>query len=203
MANQDLHGSAPSSSRVALVLIDVINAMDFPTGRQLAKHALPAAKRIATLKRRAKAANVPTIYANDNYGRWRSDFRATLENASAPDKPGHEVSLMLAPDEDDYFVLKPKHSAFYGSSLELLLEYVGSETLVLAGFAGDRCVRFTAQDAFLRDYSVIVASDCIASEQPRANRDALAYIRTYLGIDTRPAARIDFRALRRKGRSRR
>jgi len=105
---------------------------------------------------------------------------------------------MLAPDEKDYFVLKPKHSAFYGSSLELLLEYVGSETLVLAGFAGDRCVRFTAQDAFLRDYRVIVPSDCIASEQARGNREALAYMRSHLDVKTTPSARIDFRALRRK-----
>lgn len=200
MATHDLHGSAPTSSRVALVLIDVINAMDFPTGRQLAKHALPAAKKIAALKRRAKAARVPTIYANDNYGRWRSDFRATLENASQPDNPGHEIALMLAPDEEDYFVLKPKHSAFYGSSLELLLEYMESDTLVLAGFAGDRCVRFTAQDAFLRDYEVVVASDCVASEQPRANREALAYMRAHLEAQTVASARIDFRALRRKRR---
>jgi nicotinamidase-related amidase len=198
MATRDLHGSAPTSSRVALVLIDVINAMDFPTGHLLVKHAYPAAKKIAALKRRATEAGVPTIYANDNYGRWRSDFRATLENASHPDKPGHEIALMLAPDEDDYFVLKPKHSAFYGSSLELLLDYVGSETLVLAGFAGDRCVRFTAQDAFLRDYTVIVPSDCVASEQPRANREALAYMRSHLQAKTVPSPRIDFRALRRK-----
>lgn len=198
MATHDLHGSAPTSSKVALILIDVINAMDFPTGRLLVKHAYPAAKKIAALKRRAKAANVPTIYANDNYGRWRSDFRATLANASHPDKPGHEIALMLAPDEEDYFVLKPKHSAFYGSSLELLLDYVGSETLVLAGFAGDRCVRFTAQDAFLRDYEVIVPRDCVASEQARENREALAYMRAHLDVQTPASSRIDFRALRKK-----
>jgi len=180
------------------VLIDVINAMDFPEGRQLAKYAVPAAKQIAALKRRAKAAGVPTIYANDNYGRWRSDFRATLENASQPEMPGHEVALMLAPDEEDYFVLKPKHSAFYGTSLELLLSYVGAATLVLAGFAGDRCVRFTAQDAFLRDYGLIVASDCIASEQPRQNREALAFMRAHLDVKTIASARIDFRPLKRK-----
>jgi nicotinamidase-related amidase len=198
MATHDLHGSAPTRSRVALVLIDVINGMDFPTGHLLVKHAVPAAKKIAALKKRAKAVGVPVIYANDNYGRWRSDFRATLENASQPDMPGHEVALMLAPDDDDYFVLKPKHSAFFGSSLELLLAYVGAETLVLAGFAGDRCVRFTAQDAFLRDYDVIVPSDCVASEKPRENREALAYMRAHLDVRTTPSARVDFRALRKR-----
>jgi nicotinamidase-related amidase len=195
--NDDLHGSAPHKSRVALILIDVVNAMDFPTGKKLAKHAAPAANKILALKQRAKAANVPVVYANDNYGRWRSDFRATLQRASLPEMPGHDVSLLLAPDDDDYFVLKPKHSAFYGSSLELLLTYFGCRRVVLAGFAGDRCVRFTAEDAFLRDYEVIVASDGIASEEVRANREALAYMRTYLGVQTKTSARIDFRALKR------
>ena len=195
--NDDLHGSAPHKCRVALILIDVINAMDFPTGNKLAKHGLPAARKLVALKRRAKAANVPVVYANDNYGRWRSDFRATITRATQPGVPGHDISVMLAPEEDDYFVLKPKHSAFYGSSLALLLSYFGCSRVVLGGFAGDRCVRFTAHDAFLRDYETIVASDCIASEEVPANREALAYMRDYLGVATRASARIDFRALKR------
>jgi len=182
---------------VALILIDVINAMNFPTGRTLARHALPAATRIVALKKRARAAGVPTVYANDNYGRWRSDFRATLQNACGPDMPGRDISLMLAPDDEDYFVLKPKHSAFFGTTLELLLSYFGCDRVVLVGFAGDICVRVTAQDAFLRDLEIIVASDCIASEDPRSNREATAYMRKYLEAEVRASARIDLGALKR------
>ncbi len=180
-----------------MILIDVINAMDFPGGRKLAKHALPAAKRIVALKRRARAAGVPTVYANDNYGRWRSDVRTTLQNACGEDMPGRDVALLLAPDEEDYFVLKPKHSAFYGTTLELLLSYFGCDRVVLVGFAGDSCVRFTAQDAFLRDLEVTIASDCIASEEVRSDREAIAYMRARLDAVIRPSARIDFRALKR------
>lgn len=198
MPSRDLHGAAPHSSRVALVLIDVINAMDFPTGDKLAKHARLVARNILRLKQRAKAARVPVVYANDNYGRWRSDFRATLQRATAADMPGRDIATLLAPEEDDYFVLKPKHSAFYASSLELLLQYFGSRRIVLAGFAGDWCVRFTAEDAFMRDFETIVASDCIASEEIRANREALGYMKTYLRAQTVPGSRIDFRALRRR-----
>ncbi|MDX2090224.1 MAG: isochorismatase family cysteine hydrolase [Kofleriaceae bacterium] len=196
--NADLHGAAPHSSRVALVLIDVINAMRFPTGDLLARQALPAARAIVAMKKRAAAAGVPVIYANDNYGRWRSDFRATLAHARAPDAPGRKVAALLAPANEDYFVLKPKHSAFYASSLELLLSYVGAECIVLAGFAGDICVRFTAQDAFLRDYELVVASDGTASEDPRSNKAALAYMRDTLGATIKPAKRIDFRRLSRR-----
>jgi nicotinamidase-related amidase len=181
-----------------LILVDVINGMDFSGGRALAKHALPAAKQIVKLKQRAREAGVPTVYANDNYGRWRSDFRATLQHACGTEMPGREIALLLAPEDDDYFVLKPKHSAFFGTTLELLLSYFGCDRLVLAGFAGDSCVRFTAQDAFLRDHHVIVASDGIASEQPRANTAAIAYMREQLDAEIRPSARIDFRALRKR-----
>jgi nicotinamidase-related amidase len=181
---------------VALLRIDVINAMDFPEGPRLARHALPAANRIAALKDRAKRARIPIIYANDNFGRWRSDFRATVENARAPGMPGCEVANLLMPDEDDYFVLKPKHSAFYGTSLDLLLHYLGSEVIVLAGFAGDICVLFTAQDAFLRDLAVVVARDGTASENKRENDAALAFMPDRLRAEVRASARIDFHALR-------
>lgn len=166
--------------------------MDFPEGKALARHGKPAAKRIAALKRRAKAARLPVIYANDNYGQWQSDFRATLEKAIAPGMPGRDISLLLAPEGDDYFVLKPKHSAFFGTPLEMLLEYLGVERIVLAGFAGDICVLSTAHDAFLRDIEIVVASDCTASETTAANREALAYMRTHLKATVRPSARVRF-----------
>jgi len=193
----DLHGAAPHRSRVALVLVDVINAMEFPTGHLLAGHALPAAKKLAALKRRAHEARVPVVYANDNYGRWRSDFRAIYEHATAPQARGREVAQLLAPEERDYFILKPKHSAFYASTLELLLAYFGARCVVLAGFAGDLCVRFTAQDAYLRDLEIVIATDCIASEQARSNRAAIADMKKSFHARALPGARIDFRALRR------
>ncbi len=196
-AKHDLHGAAPHHTRVALLLVDVINAMDFPEGKLLARYAKPAAKKIVALKARAKAAGVPVIYANDNYGQWRSDFRATVQNALAPGNPGRDIALMLAPEDDDYFVLKPKHSAFYGTTLELLLSYLGCRRLVIAGFAGDICIQFTARDAFLRDFELVIARDCVASETAKANREALAQMKDQLKASVVDGARVDFEALRR------
>lgn len=196
--NSDLHGAIRHRSRVALLLVDVINAMDFPGSERLVRHATPAAPKIARLRERAHAARAPVIYANDNFGVWRSDFRATIVNAQRPEMPGRAIAELLEPDERDYFVLKPKHSAFYGTSLDLLLRYLGTQRLVLVGFAGDICVRFTAQDAFLRDLELIVPRDAVASEQARGNAAALAYMRDQLAARTPPAARIDFAALARR-----
>src|SRR5437868_4173377 len=98
---QDLDGSVPDQSPVALVLLDVINDLDFRTGPALLENALPAAKNLAALKKRAKAAEVPVIYVNDNFGRWRSDFRQQLQHVIDDDTLGKPLAELLKPDEDD------------------------------------------------------------------------------------------------------
>jgi nicotinamidase-related amidase len=189
-ANASLHGSAPDKSPQALLLIDVINAMDFSRGKQLLRYALPAARRMAALKKRAHAAGVPVIYVNDNFGRWQSDFKSHVSHCLETDVPGSPVVQQLLPDEQDYFVLKPKHSGFYSTSLEILLEHLEATTLILAGFAGNLCVLYTANDAYMRDYELIVPRDCVASETKQANDHALAQMKKQLRADIRTSPRV-------------
>lgn len=182
-------------SPVALLLIDVINTMDFAGSEDLVRFAEPMAEQIAGLKARAAEAEIPRIYVNDNFGRWRSDFRRTVEICAAPDQPGHEVTRILRPTEDDYFVLKPMHSGFYATALEVLLERLGARTLILTGIAGNLCVLFTANDAYMRHYRLVVPHDCTASNSTRDNDQALEQMERFLDADTRPAADIDFAPL--------
>jgi nicotinamidase-related amidase len=177
--------------KTALLLIDVINDLDFPQGRRLLRHALPAARRIVGLKKRAKAARAPIIYVNDNFGRWRSDFRRQVAHCLREGCLGRDVARLLAPDEEDFFVLKPKHSGFYSTTLDILLKSLRVDTVVLTGFATDICVLYTANDAYMRDYRIVVASDGVAAEQASWNRAALAQMQR-LGADVRPASRIRF-----------
>src|SRR4051794_17466525 len=118
---------------VALLLIDVINDMDFEGSESLVGFAEPMARRLRDLKQRARAAGIPTIYINDNFGKWRSDFRALVEHCVVDDVPGRAVARMLAPDDQDYFVLKPKQSAFFGTTLETLLESLGTTRVIITG----------------------------------------------------------------------
>jgi len=193
--NQDLHGNVPDSCPVALVLVDVINDMEFEGGERLAGHALPAAQRIAALKRRARQAGVPVIYCNDNWGRWRSDFHDVVEHAVGDGVRGEPVARLLKPGREDYFVLKPKHSAFYATTLDTLLDYLGARRIILCGFSGDVCVLFSAGDAHMRDFHVHVPADCVASISEEENRRALAYMRRVLGVNTTPSDRLDLEAL--------
>jgi nicotinamidase-related amidase len=177
----------------ALVLIDVINDFDFPRAEQLLRYALPASRKIATLKGRAKRSRVPVIYANDNFGRWRSDFRQQIEHCMAENRRGRAIVELLKPDEDDYFVLKPMHSAFFSTTLEVLLERLQIQRLVLTGFAADICVLYTANDAYMRDFKVAVPCDCIASETKRQYRFALDHMTERLKADTRASDKLRFR----------
>ena len=193
--------TAVERSSAALLLIDVINDLEFPGGEKLARFVLPMARRLARLKQRARASRVPAIYVNDNFGRWRSDFRKLVARCLDEGARGREMVRLLEPDDEDYFVLKTKHSCFYATSLEALLRQIGATTLVLGGVAGDICVLFTANDAYLRDYRVLVPADCVASETGEENRRALAVMRRILAVRTAPSARVRFDRLGRTARA--
>jgi len=186
----DLHGSAPDESRVALLVIDMINAFDFDGAPRMLPRALAAARAIATLKRRAQAAGAAVVYVNDNFGRWRSDFRQIL--AHCLESPGREIAALLRPQDEDYFVLKPKHSGFQFTTLDVLLEHLGAEQLILTGVAANFCVLFTAHDAYMRDYDLVVPSDCVASLTEEADRFALAHMADVTKADVRPSSEIRF-----------
>jgi nicotinamidase-related amidase len=188
--NPDLHGNAPDKSDCALLLIDVINDLEFPEAEELLRAALPMAEQIVDLKRRAKEAGVPVVYVNDNFGRWQSNFRAQVEHCLNDGVRGEPIARLLEPADDDYFVLKPKHSGFYSTTLEVLLKYLGTKTVICTGIAGNICVLFTANDAYLRDLHVVVPADCVASNTPPDNAHALDVMRKVLKADTRPAAEI-------------
>ena len=200
--NDDLHGNAPDESDVALLLIDVINDLEFEGGDRLLPQALVMARHLADLAARARRVGVPVIYANDNFGRWRSDFGALLARVLGEDVRGRPIAERLRPGPDDYVVLKPKHSAFFSTTLDLLLRYLKTRTLVLGGLTGDRCVLFTASDAYLRDFELVVPSDGVVSIDRVANRRALAQMRTLLGADVRPSRAVTLRRrLRPRGRA--
>ena len=193
--NADLHGNAPDKSPVALILIDVINALDFDHGEQLLQHALPMAHRIAPLKRRAKELGIPTVYVNDNFGRWQSDLHQVLDHVLHDGVPGQPLAEILHPEKDDYFVLKPKHSGFYSTQLDILLAYLGARTLIMAGIQANICVLFTANDAYMRDYAVVVPSDCVASTDPGEAEHALEQMKVILKAQVTASRELDLEAL--------
>jgi nicotinamidase-related amidase len=190
--NNDLHGNVPDQCSVALILIDVINDMEFESGEALLRNALPAASKLSDLRRRARNAGVPVIYVNDNFGKWRSDFRQQLGHVLEDGVRGEPIAKLLRPDEEDYFVLKAKHSGFYHTQLDLLIDYLQVRTIVVAGFTTDICVLFTTSDAYMRDLDIIVPPDCSASASIKHHENALEHMSRVLKVKTIPSEEIDF-----------
>lgn len=173
-------------SPTVLLLVDFINPLRFEGAEDIAAPAREAARMTTELKRQLTAGGVATVYANDNYGQWRSDFRQLWRDcAGMPGVPG-DMARLLQPAADDLMVLKPRHSAFYATPLEVLLQQMHTKKLVIAGLAADVCVQMTAMDARLRGYDVWVPADCTAAEQTRWKDEALSYLARVLRCDTDP-----------------
>jgi nicotinamidase-related amidase len=178
----------------ALLLIDVINDLAFDGSAAIVQQAEAMAVPLARLKRRATAAGVPAIYINDNFGRWRSDFRRIVTHCTASAAPGRRVSQRLRPTTRDYFVLKPKHSGFFDTTLDTLLEALGIRRLIMTGMAGNICVLFTANDAYMREYRIFTPADCIVSNTAADNQHALRQIKTVLKGEIAESTRLTFSA---------
>jgi nicotinamidase-related amidase len=174
-----------------LLIVDMINPFTFPNAERLFPAILAIAKRIQALKHRAHKAGVPTIYVNDNFGTWRHDFRTLVKRCHEEPCRGRPVAEALPPGPEDYFVLKPKHSGFYATPLELLLRFLGARRLIVTGIAGNNCVLYTAADAYMRGFSLCTPSDCIGSLDPQINHHALEHMRTTLKADVRVSTELD------------
>ena len=180
----------------ALLLIDVINDLAFAGSETLVAQAETMSTRLAALKRRAAGAAVPVIYINDNFGQWRSDFRRTVAHCTAGSSPGRVVSRRLRPTSRDYFVLKPRHSGFYDTTLDTLLGALRIRRVILTGIAGNICVLFTANDAYMRELRIYAPADCIVSNTAADNDHALRQIATVLKGNVSPSRRLRFRRSR-------
>lgn len=174
----------PKSSSITLLLIDVINHFEFPDGDRILQQALRVAPKIARLKARARSAGIPTIYVNDNFGDWRSERSVLLKHCLRPGARGAEFVEQVQPDQEDYFVLKPMHSAFYQTPLETLLRHLGSSTLILTGLTTNSCITCTAHDANMRDLKLIIPLDCSAARTPEEHKQALLHLKSMLGANT-------------------
>lgn len=187
----DLHGSAPDNHDTALLLIDVINDFEFPRGEELYAQALPLAPRIRALKKRCAAEGIPAIYVNDNFGRWQSKFDDIVNHCLEKDVRGRPFVEQLVPDECDYFVLKPKHSGFYQTPLEVLLKHLGAERLIITGVSTNSCVLFTANDAYMRDLELLIPEDCVAACNRKEHEFAMEQIRSMLKAESKPSNELD------------
>jgi nicotinamidase-related amidase len=160
-----------NQSKQALLIIDMINDFQFDYGPVLAKRAGDISHKISSLKKKMKTIGCPIIYVNDHYELWQADFKKIADKCQ--NSLSENIIHTIYPEDDEYFLIKPKHSAFYGTALNTLLYNLKIKELIITGLAGNICVLFTANDAYMRGYDIIVPSDCIASNTEEDNMYAI------------------------------
>ncbi|MDY0747576.1 isochorismatase family cysteine hydrolase [Paucibacter sp. R3-3] len=191
MAANKMRVDELAPSKTVLLLVDFINPLRFDGADLLAPSALMAARQTARLRKHLSIKGSRTIFANDNYGQWTSDFKELWKRCAAlPGAAGH-IAKLLKPAADDFTLLKPRHSAFYATPLDILLKQLRCKRLVIAGIACDSCVLFSAMDAYLRDYSLWVPPDCTASETEDSCDRAVEQMRRVLKAHVGRAFPVD------------
>jgi nicotinamidase-related amidase len=176
----------------ALLIVDMVSEYKFPDAERILKGARKAGANIARLKQRAHAAKVPVIYVNDTAGKWESDQRAFVQRCLKPTARGRDIVELIAPAEHDYFMFKPKHSAFFGTPLHTVLQQLNIATLILTGVTSHQCVLFTAMDAHVRDYDLIIPSDCIGAPNATDAKHALYVFSHALNAKVTASGRLRF-----------
>lgn len=180
----------PAPCQAALLIIDMINDLDFADGPAMFPEARNASSAIGAARRSAREAGVPVVYVNDNYGQWHSERSLIVQHCSREGALGRELVELLKPQDDDFFVIKPQFSGFYSTNLPALLPRLGAQRLILTGVAADICVLFTAADAHMREYEIWVPSDCVASSDPQRTRWALEIMKNSMKAETRPTSEL-------------
>jgi nicotinamidase-related amidase len=164
-----------------VLALDLITDFEFPDGPAVRRALARRAAAISTLLSTARKWRVPVIYANDNLGPWRSDAPSLIARCTEPHLRGAALVSSLCPEARDEIVLKPRHSAFFGTPLEALLDDRGIHTLLVIGISAESCVWMTACDAHTRGFDLVVPADTMAGASPRALRATLTGLRDVLG----------------------
>jgi nicotinamidase-related amidase len=172
--------------RTALLVIDMLNPYDHPDADQLAHSAAEAVPRIGELIERARSEDVPVVYVNDNYGDWNSSSEELAEKAISGEHP--DLVRPLLPPEGSSFVIKARHSVFYGTPLEYLLDAMQVERLVLAGQVTEQCILYSALDAYVRHFEVVVPRDAVAHIHSHLADAALELMERNMSADVADAA---------------
>lgn len=184
-----------NKSQTALLLIDVISDFEFEDGEKLFANALPMAEKLAAFKKRAAKAGIPSIYVNDNYGKWQEDFQEQVKYCLNYKVRGSKIVKLLKPEKNDFYALKPRHSAFYQTVLEYLLANLGVEKIILTGVTTDICILFTANDAYMRQFKLFIPRDCVTAVNRKDSERALAYMERVLNAEIVDSEEFDFAKL--------
>jgi nicotinamidase-related amidase len=167
---------AQASKDTALIVVDMLNSYEHEDADALIASVRETVSAMQALIGEAHERAMPIVYVNDNYGDWT----ATRERLSERALAGAQRSLVepVLPPDDVAFVTKARHSIFYETPLDYLLRSQGLKRIVLAGQVTEQCILYSALDAYVRHYSIVVARDAVAHIHEDLAEAALTMMQT-------------------------
>jgi nicotinamidase-related amidase len=174
--------------KTALVVVDMLNTYEHADAEALTRSVREVLGNIASLIGRARSEDVEVIYVNDNYGAWNEGRSELVERASTG--PHGDLIEPIVPAQETAFVVKARHSIFYETPLEYLLRQGDVERLVLVGQVTEQCILYSALDAYIRHFEVVVPPDAVAAIHPELHEAALQMMRINMDADITPSAEL-------------
>jgi nicotinamidase-related amidase len=144
----------------ALIVVDMVQTYDFDDAERLVNNVERIVDPLRDLIQRAKRDADRVIYVNDNFGDWHSERQRLVETALATEHA--KLVEAIKPDDDATFIVKARHSIFYGTPLDYMLDMEGIEQIVLTGQVTEQCILYSALDAHVRSRPTVVPRDCVA-----------------------------------------
>ncbi|HET6551457.1 MAG TPA: isochorismatase family cysteine hydrolase [Solirubrobacter sp.] len=173
----------------ALLVIDMLNAYDHEDAEPLVASVRDALPQIVALRDEAQRhEDVKLVYVNDNYDTWEAGRETLIERALDGKHP--ELVEPIAPEGDRPFLPKGRHSIFYETALAHVLRVEGVERVILTGQVTEQCILYSALDAYLRGYDVIVPPDAVAHIDDELARAALRMMESNMHAELTPAAGV-------------
>jgi nicotinamidase-related amidase len=183
-----------SGDATALLVVDMLNPYEHEDADRLAGSVRTALPQVTALIERARSQDVPVVYVNDNYGDWNSSAEELAETAMKGRHP--ELVEPLLPRGDDAFVIKARHSVFYSTPLEYLLQTMEVGRIVLAGQATEQCILYSALDGYVRHFDVAVPRDGVAHIHEHLAQAALEMMERNMHAQVGTADEIELRGKR-------
>jgi nicotinamidase-related amidase len=176
--------------KTALVVVDMLNSYEHDDAEPLIRSVREVLPRIASLIERARSEGVEVIYVNDNYGAWNQGRSELVDRVSAG--PHRDLVEPIVPDEETDFVVKARHSIFYETPLEYLLRTAEIERIVLVGQVTEQCILYSALDAYIRHFEVVVPPDAVAAIHPDLHEAALKMMQVNMDAELTPSEDVRF-----------
>lgn len=175
-------------SDTAVLVIDMMNTYDHPDAEKLAPHVAEIIDPLASLVAEARDRDdVDLIYVNDNYGDFTAEFSDLVQSALQGERP--DLVEPIVPQKGCRLMTKVRHSAFYATSLAYLLGQLKPERVILTGQVTEQCILYTALDAYVRHFPVVVPPDAVAHIDPELSDAALTMMKSNMSAEITPAAK--------------